>query len=588
MSAGRPNFGERWQSLPLAGGSTAALLILLGLGLMFVNERSYQAQRVREASIQAEILAASTMAAVDFGDRRAAQETVAALGANPQVQFAAVFDETGKVFAEFGRSGAVRPATAAAARASRADAVIGVAPIGRPEDRIGSVAIGTARESLVRKVTRYALIGLFILLAAVIAAILGSAQAALRRSNRVLQARAQELAESNRKLGDEMEERARAEEQLRQAQKIQALGQLTGGIAHDFNNLLTVIQGSADLLKRPGLSDERRARYIGAISETAGRAASLTSQLLSFARRQPLRPQQLDLNEHIRGMAELLDRALGERITVTLALAPDACDVSVDPTQLENAVLNIAVNARDAMPDGGVLTIRSAPSASPLDSGPAVDLEIADTGSGMDAETLARVFEPFFTTKEVGKGTGLGLSQVYGFAAQSGGRVSIDSRPGEGSTIRLSLPCAASAKAVPGIAEPSASVASLPSCRILVVDDNEGVGALAEGLLMELGHQVVRARSGDEALMLLAGQPIDMVFSDIVMPGMSGIDLAKRVAARYPAIPIILTTGFSDELSVHGAKHLPVLLKPYNLDRVARVLSDVLSGGSESRGGLTC
>lgn len=582
MSADRRSLGERWQSLPRAGGSAAALLIALGLSVIFLSDRSYQDQRLREANVQAEILAASTMAAVDFGDSPAAQEAVAALGANPQVQFAVVYDKNGKVFAAFRRQGT---AGAGAAQRPGADAVIGTAPIGRAGERLGTVAVGTARETLARKLTRYTLIVLFILLAAIIAAILGAAQATLRRTNRELEVQARDLAESNRKLEEEMEERAEAEEQLRQAQKIQALGQLTGGIAHDFNNLLTVIQGSADLLKRPGLSEEKRTRYVTAISETAGRAASLTSQLLSFARRQPLRPQLLNLNDHIQGMAELLDRALGERISVMLVLTSEACAVSADPTQLESAVLNIAVNARDAMPNGGVLTIRTASSAGLPDGGPAVELEITDTGAGMDPETLARVFEPFFTTKEVGKGTGLGLSQVYGFAAQSGGRVSIESCPGKGTTIRLSLPCAAAERTAQAVSEGPASAQAMPSGRVLLVDDNESVGAFAEGLLTEMGCQVVRARNGAEALALLARQSVDVVFSDIVMPGMSGIELADAVASRYPAIPIVLTTGFSDELLLHGASHLPVLFKPYSVDSVAEALTKALAGGGDTAPG---
>jgi signal transduction histidine kinase/CheY-like chemotaxis protein len=558
---------RRWlrsSSLPLAGGSAALLLILAGLALLANNERLYQAQRVTEASVQARTLAASVVAAVDFDDREAGQKAVEAIGLNPQIRFATVFDRQGRQFARFHRESAAP------------GAVIGRAPVMADGERIGTVAIGTVRETLFRKLTRFSMLTLFVLLAAAIAVILGSATKALRRANRELGFRAEALAESNRKLGEEMEERARAEEQLRQAHKMQALGQLTGGIAHDFNNLLTVIQGSADILRQPGLSDAKRERYTTAISETAGRAASLTSQLLSFARRQPLRPRLLDLHAQIEGMADLLDRSLGERVAVRLTLSETPCGVWVDPVQLENAVLNVAVNARDAMPNGGTLTVATRHDPHALDGDPAVELSIADTGEGIDPDTLARVFEPFFTTKEVGRGTGLGLSQVYGFAAQSGGRVVIDSRPGEGTTVRLLLPCA-DLDAVTEAAAPAQPAPAAPASRILVVDDNESVGAFAEALLGELGHSVVRARDGVEALALLETREVDAVFSDVVMPGMSGVELAELIAERHPGLPVVLTTGFSDEEATARARDLPMLFKPYSLGGVARALNQVLA-----------
>ena len=565
--------GARAGTLPFAGGLAAGLLILLGLGLLFVNERLYQAQRVREVEVQARILAASTMAAVDFGDRESAGDAVRALSANPQIQFAAVYDRSGARFAAFSRNGSAAPAFARGVGAASPGAVIGTSEISSAGKRIGSVAIGTVRKSLFRKITRYGLIGLFVLLAAVLAAILGLAEAASRRANRALTAQAVALVEANQKLADEMEERARAEDQLRQSQKMQALGQLTGGIAHDFNNLLTVIQGSAEMLKRPGLAEEKRARYTAAIGETAARAAALTSQLLAFARRQPLRPQLLDLADTIRAMEELLDRTLGERVEVKLDLAENGCTVTADLVQLENALLNIAVNARDAMPEGGTLTIRVRPSDEPLETGPAIDIEMTDTGSGIDQEALARVFEPFFTTKELGKGTGLGLSQVYGFAAQSGGRVAIESRKGEGTTVRLSLPCAAGEAAASKRSENRASVPRPTlSKRILVVDDNENVGALAEALLTELGHSVLRAGSAVEALAILERERPDIIFSDIVMPGMSGIELAEHLALHHPDLSVILTTGYSNDLSGSRVQDLPLLLKPYGLDAIRKIL----------------
>jgi CheY-like chemotaxis protein len=340
---------------------------------------------------------------------------------------------------------------------------------------------------------------------------------------------------------------------------------------------VTVIQGSAEFLKRPNLSDEKRMRFAAAIADTAARAAALTSQLLAFARRQPLQPEVIELNAKIGGMTDLLDRTLGERIEVVTELSAHSCMVEADPAQLESAILNVAVNARDAMPDGGRLTIRTG--AAP--PGPAgekrIALAIADSGSGIDQDTLARVFEPFFTTKEVGKGTGLGLSQVYGFATQSGGDVSIDSAPGRGTTVIITLPCS-NDEAVPAATAAAAeSERSSPAGSVLVVDDNEEVGAFAEMLLTELGHRVLRARSGEEALAMLDTAQWDAVFTDVVMPGISGLELSERIQAAHPGLPVVLTTGFSDHISRQGAGGRPVVFKPYRLETLAAALDEALA-----------
>jgi nitrogen-specific signal transduction histidine kinase/CheY-like chemotaxis protein len=403
----------------------------------------------------------------------------------------------------------------------------------------------------------------------------------LRRANRELESRAGALSDAYAELQVQVDERARAEEQLRQAQKMQALGQLTGGIAHDFNNLLTVIQGSADILRRPNLPDEKRMRFAEAIVETASRAAALTSQLLAFARRQPLKPEVIDLNAKIRGMTNLLDRTLGERVRVVTDLAERLCAIEADPAQLEAALLNVAVNARDAMPDGGTLTLRTGIADQGQDGRPFVFASVTDSGTGIAPEVLERVFEPFFTTKSVGRGTGLGLSQVYGFAAQSGGEVRMTSILGEGTTVTIVLPCSdREAAAVPASAP--ATVRSQRSGRLLVVDDNEDVGAFAEALLLELGYDVVRANRGAAALALAAEQRFDAVFTDVVMPEMTGLELAKQLAVIAPDLPVVLTTGYSDEISRSGAGGRPVVFKPYRLDTLAQVLDDVLANKGEA------
>jgi nitrogen-specific signal transduction histidine kinase/CheY-like chemotaxis protein len=396
----------------------------------------------------------------------------------------------------------------------------------------------------------------------------------LRSANRELSDRADALGQANELLEEQMEERAKAEEQLRQSQKMQALGQLTGGIAHDFNNLLTVIQGSADMLCRPNLAEPKRLRFAQAIVQAANNAASLTSQLLSFARRQPLKPEHVEINALIRGMEDMVDRTIGERIELVLDLAADGCTVEVDKAQLQSAILNVATNAHHAMTDGGTLTMRTLNLNQ--DGSPMIAIDISDTGQGMDADTLDRAFEPFFTTKGTGKGTGLGLSQVYGFATQSGGDVTIESSPGEGTAIRLILPCVQTDASVVRAAAKAGGLAQQKSSSILVVEDNSEVANFAEALLSELGHKVTRAASGEEALDLAREQQFDIVFSDVVMPGMGGLKLADILAREQPDLPVVLATGYSQEIAETGAGGRPVILKPYRLATLAEALSDAL------------
>jgi nitrogen-specific signal transduction histidine kinase len=404
------------------------------------------------------------------------------------------------------------------------------------------------------------------------------AQAALRRANDELSERAEALGQANELLAEQMEERAKAEDQLRQSQKMQALGQLTGGIAHDFNNLLTVIQGSADILSRDDLADDRRKRFARAIVQAAENAAVLTSQLLAFARRQPLKPELVDLSTLVASMTELLDRTMGERIRIETSRGI-CCPVTVDRNQLQSAVLNVASNARDAMPDGGTLAI--AVSNVPSGSGERMSaIAISDTGSGMDVETASRIFEPFFTTKMTGKGTGLGLSQVYGFATQSGGDVLVESEPGKGTTVTILLPCS-DAEVVAEAKLEDAEVPQQARAEILVVEDNEDVGHFAETLLSELGHSVTLATSGEEALELTRARDFDLVFSDVVMPGMGGLRLSEQLAEEKPDLPVILATGYSQEIAQSGSGGRPVILKPYRLATLSQALVDAMSASGK-------
>ena len=387
------------------------------------------------------------------------------------------------------------------------------------------------------------------------------------------------------RVASEVDQRMRTEEALRQSQKVEAIGQLTGGVAHDFNNLLTVIKGSVDLLRRPEVTDERRKRYIDAIGDTADRAAKLTGQLLAFARRQALKPETFDVSESVQAVQGMVTTLTGSRIRIVTDIPAEPHPIHADRSQFDTAIVNMAVNARDAMAGEGTLTI----SVGAVDGIPAVrsheavpgrfvTVTIRDTGAGIAAEQLDRIFEPFFTTKNVGEGTGLGLSQVFGFAKQSGGEIVADSAPGDGAAFTLYLPVAIGSV-------PPAVVAAVPdrdgggagAC-ILVVEDNPEVGRFATDALAELGYRSVLANDGASALAELTADAtrFDLVFSDVVMPGMSGIVLGERIRELNPALPIVLTSGYSTVLAENGTHGFELLRKPYSINELAQVLQTSL------------
>jgi PAS domain S-box-containing protein len=383
------------------------------------------------------------------------------------------------------------------------------------------------------------------------------------------------------KITRDVTDRKRTEEELEearvtaaQAKKLQALGELTGGIAHDFNNLLTVIAGSTDImLKRPDMPEEKRRRYLEAISETTKRATTLTSHLLAFGRRQPLRVEVVNLNVRLDALAEVLDRTLGSRILVKLNLAAKDAHVEVDPAELETAILNATINARDAMPEGGTLTI-STVDMHEGESG-AICLAIADTGSGMSEDVLERAFEPFFTTKPIGKGTGLGLSQIHGFAAQAGGRAEVSSTEGKGTSVRLILP--RSTQPVSSVTD-TRDAAVLPhGLRVLLVEDNDQVRTFAEQLLSDLHCRVIVATSADEALSQLNQEDVDVVFTDVVMPGLSGVDLADALRQSRPKLPVVLATGYSPDVVASTASDYEIVRKPYDAHTVSSALATVIA-----------
>jgi two-component system NtrC family sensor kinase len=384
-----------------------------------------------------------------------------------------------------------------------------------------------------------------------------------------------------RRLYFESAKRMEAEEALKHAQRLEALGQLTGGVAHDFNNLLTVIRASIDMLRRPHLPNERRLRYVEAISETVGRATKLTAQLLAFARRQTLKPEAFDVGENVQTLSSMIGTLTGSPIEIVTRVPDEPCFINADAGQFETALINMAVNARDAMGGEGRLTITvravaalPGPAAHLRNSLGYVAVSVQDSGVGIPQDQLERIFEPFFTTKEVGQGTGLGLSQVFGFAKQSGGEVTVESEIGKGSTFTLYLPRIRGSDRPKQLPMEDAHPITGDGISVLVVEDNLEVGTFAADALTELGYVPTLVHSAMEAMAELTSnaERFDVVFSDVVMPGMTGIDLAKEIRRRHFDLPVVLTSGYSQMLSQNGSYGFEILQKPYSIEQLSRVL----------------
>lgn len=416
---------------------------------------------------------------------------------------------------------------------------------------------------------------------------------ARRRLRAAVEAR-NDLAVANASLQEEARNREAAETQVRQFQKMQAIGQLTGGIAHDFNNMLAIVIGSLDLAKRRLKADPVRAEgCIDNALEGANRAAQLTARLLAFSRQQPLDPKVLDVNKLVGGMSELLRRTIGENMRVETVLAGGLWRTFADPAQLENAIVNLCVNARDAMPDGGRLTIETAnahldddyaAANADVQAGQYVMISVTDTGTGMPPEVVERAFDPFYTTKGVGRGTGLGLSQVHGFVKQSQGHVKIYSEPGVGTSIKIYLPRnmgeleAQDSQQRPVGELPHGSTDEI----VLVVEDDERVRHLSVDALRELGYTVVQAADAGQAMTVLTLQPrIDLLFTDVVMPDLDGRRLADRAREQRPGLKVLYTTGYTRNAIVHNGMldaDVAFLPKPFTIEQLARKVRQVLDG----------
>ena len=554
------------------------VLIVASLSLAVSAEQRHVVQERRMALVQAQVLADAVSGALALNDQDAIGQYASALRENPDVVAVGVYDDKGSLIAGYG-SQTVPGRLEDAVRAQPAAQGFAVdTPVMQRGVRLGTVYIRQASESLFNKLRRYAGAALLLIMASLMLGVMG------------LDAR--KVRAGHARLLKEMAEREIAEAALRQSQKMEAVGRLTGGIAHDFNNMLAVVLGNLDLLlRRYPDADAKLLRFVSSSQEAAKRAAGLTHRLLAFSRRQPLDPKPTDVAKVVQEMSELIGRTLGETISIETVRGAGLWRAHVDAGQLETALVNLAVNARDAMPGGGKLTLETANAN--LDRGYATGQDevtpgqyilvaVTDTGSGMAPDVLDKVFEPFFTTKPVGLGTGLGLSQVHGFVKQSGGHVAIYSEIGHGTTIKLYLPRAMNdGEAAP--AEPARRASTgRRDLSVLVVDDETGVRDFAADALVELGYDVVSASDATEALRLVSGGTrLDILLTDVVMPGRSGRQLADDVAKVKPEVRVLYMTGYTQNAIVHNGvldtgTHL--ISKPFTVHQLELELEALMAG----------
>ncbi len=555
-----------------------AILIGASLALALYSEAAHQVQIRRSAEVQAQILADSVSAALAFNDLDAIRQYTSALHANPDIEAVAVCDENGQLVAHYGTK-AIATQLAQGDRAGAGGGMIRVrAAVVEKGLKLGTVYLSERSEGLATRIARYGGPAFLV--------VVGSLMLTIMAFD------ARKLGRSNAQLKRVMAEREQAEAALRQSQKMEAVGRLTGGIAHDFNNMLAVVIGNHDLfLRRNADGDPKSLRLITSAQDAARRAATLTQRLLAFSRRQPLDPRPADAGKSVTDMSDLLRRTLGESISIETVRAGGLWLAHVDVAQLETALVNLAVNARDAMPGGGKLTIETANAyldrtyantQEELIPGQYVLVAVTDTGTGMTPEVLAQVFEPFFTTKPVGQGTGLGLSQVHGFVKQTGGHITIYSEVGHGTTIKLYLPRSTEQVEAPAPESIKRALQGRRNLTILVVDDETGVREFAAEALIELGYDVLIAENADHAIAVLAqAGHVDILFTDIIMPGRNGRQLADMVKRTNPATKVLYMTGYTQNAIVHNGvldAGTQLISKPFSINQLAEEL-DILERG---------
>jgi len=550
----------------------AALLVAAAALLALREEAVHRTGALQQAQAQSDVLAGSVSAALAFDDAAAMRQYLGALMRNPQVAAAAIYGAGGERVASMSRPGAGQaPPRVAAPRASMSGArIVVVRPVTEQGQRLGFVYLRTVPETLAAVVARHLPL---MLLTALALALLGLNTGAAAR-----------LADANLRLTEEIAARGAAEAALRQSQKLEALGQLTGGIAHDFNNLLQAIHGAFELVLGRASDEKTVRRWAANGLAAAERGASLTRQLLAFSRQQKLELKPLIVAGILGRMRDLLEGAVGPLIELILDLDESGAPVMSDATQLELAVMNLAANARDAMPAGGRLTIQTRSAAIEADAvlapGRYLELRVIDSGEGMPPHVLHRAFEPFFTTKPVGKGTGLGLAQVYGLARQAGGDARIASTPGGGATVTLYLrEAAAAAQIAPAAVRGAGAPGPALPATVLLVDDDEAVRGVVRGGLEMRGYRVLDAASGASALALAAAERPQIAVIDYAMPGMDGAETAERLRAIAPGLPIILASGYADTAAVEKAlgEGARLMRKPFDLDALSSAVGEALA-----------
>ena len=563
------------RTLPLIAGVTAVALLLAGIFAVVWEERAFHSEKIASANSQAQLLASIVTAALAFHSGSEVQEYLDALQTDTDVEAASIYDIEGKPIASFARKGAMPPAhlTQISLPLLQKNTLTITAPIQQRGMAMGTVYIRKQMEPLQRRLAVYAVVVVFTVLAALILLVLTLAYIAQRKSANELELRAAALVLSNEQLQTQNAQREKAEAALRTAQKMEAMGRMTGGLAHDFNNLLHVLKlNLTALLWSTGAAANNPAREpIDICLRAIDRGASLVQQLLAFGRRQPLSPRPFDVNALIEQTAQLMYPILGTRIELRMQLSMQPCMAVADPHQLENAVLNLAINARDAMAEGGTLTISTSKEhidhEDHLRVGDYAVITLRDTGSGIPPELLDKIFEPFFSTKGVGKGSGLGLSQVYGYIKQSGVVVRIHSDEGKGTQVTLLLPWAEAVEQKE-INPPESNTEKLPSAlTMLIVEDEPLVLRSAETLIQGFGVNTLSATDGNAALALLqSDRHIDILFSDILLPGgLNGLQIAKKALELRPSIKVLLTSGYAEQEIVGSEDMLafPLLSKPY-------------------------